>query len=328
MLIALAVVVAAAGCAGPSGTSASPSTPVARTSAGASPRTTHAPVADPEANPTSTARVSTVGLKPAAALPGAKRACRSGDPLANVYHPYRLQVVATCATVAGVVESIRHEDDGDFHIDLALDAPYRQMLDAANRTYQHGWLVLELVPADQTGCTVGQPPRPTSGSYDYGICTGADERPPSLGEHIWVTGPYVIDHWHNWTEIHPIWSMTTTRPSGTAQLARTTPTRSQTATATAGSRLTCAASMTNASPTRNSTTTVVVKTGAAGAQVSATAHYKSTSTAHSATAGSGGVAQIPFRIGQATLGYRVQVTVAVSAGSASATCSTAFVPTA
>ena len=297
-------------------------TPAASTPVAAA---TTAAAADPEANPTSTAPVSTVGLRPAAPLAGARKACRSGNPLANVYHPYRLQVVAACSTVGGVVETVRHEDDGDYHIDLAVDAAYRQMLDTGNRTYQHGWLVLELVPADQSGCTVGQPPRPASGTYDYGICTGADEAPPSVGQHIWVTGPYVIDHWHDWAEIHPVWSMSTTRPATSITLVRTSP--SPTQSAPASSTLACSASMTDATPTRYSTTTVVVRT-AAGADVSATAHYKSTSTTHTAVADGSGVARLPFMISGATLGYTVVVDVIATSGSAHATCSTSFTPTA
>lgn len=311
----------------PVAASSTPSVPstASATPAPTSTRTAAATAPDPEANPTSTARVSTVGLKPAAVLPGARKACRSGNPLANVYHPYRLQVVATCSTVAGVVESVRHEDDGDVHIDLAVDGAYRQMLDAGNRTYQHGWLVLELVPADQPGCVVGRPPRPATGTYDYGICTGADEATPRVGEHIWVTGPYVIDHWHGWTEIHPVWSITTTRPAASITLVRTSPTSAQAATQTA--HVTCSASMTDATPARYSTTTVVVR-ASPGAAVSATAHYRSTSTTHSATAGGSGVAQLPFRISGATLGYQVDVTVTATTAAGRATCSTSFTPTA
>jgi hypothetical protein len=270
--------------------------------------------------------VSTVGLKPAAALPGAKKACRSGDPLANVYHAYRLQVVARCSTVAGTVETIRHEDDGDYHIDLAVDGAYRQMLDAGNRTYQHGWLVLELVPADQSGCTVGQPPRPTLGTYDYGICTGADETPPRVGQHIWVTGPYVIDHWHNWAEIHPIWSMTTAKPTGPTPVVTSSPAPTKTASTTP--HLTCSASMTDARPTQYSTTTVVVRTGVSGTSVAAAAHYKSTTTTHTSTADGSGAARVPFKISRATLGYQVLVNVTVKAGGARATCLTSFTPSA
>jgi hypothetical protein len=135
--------------------------------------------------------------------------CRSGDPLANVYHEDRLSVVKPCMTVSGTVMSVTPEDDGDTHFDLALDAPYTSMLTPANASGQHGWLVVEIVPADKPGCTPGTPPRPAYGTYNYGICTGANEVNPSIGTHVQVTGPYVLDEDHGgWAEIHPVWAIT------------------------------------------------------------------------------------------------------------------------
>jgi hypothetical protein len=112
-------------------------------------------------------------------------------------------------TVTGTVMSVTPEDDGDTHFDLAVDTPYTSMLTAANESGQHGWLVVEIVPADKPGCTPGTPPRPTYGTYNYGICTGANETNPSLGTHVQVTGPYVLDEDHGgWAEIHPVWAIT------------------------------------------------------------------------------------------------------------------------
>lgn len=133
--------------------------------------------------------------------------CRSGNPLADVYHPDRLQVVTPCAQVSGVVETVRHEDDGDYHFDIALDPPDASYVNPENAKYQDGWLVAEIVPADEPGCTPGRAPRPASGTYDYGICTGADLGVPTVGSHVTVTGPYVIDHVHGWAEVHPVWRL-------------------------------------------------------------------------------------------------------------------------
>jgi hypothetical protein len=139
---------------------------------------------------------------PVAAVPGT--ACRP-DPLANVYHPTRLRVIQACVTVTGTVRSRRVEDDGDAHVDVALDDPFVGMLVSENFDHQHGWLVVEIVPADRPGCTVGQPPRPATGTYDYGICTGANVPTPNIGDHVSTTGPYVLDTHHGWAEIHPAW---------------------------------------------------------------------------------------------------------------------------
>ncbi len=138
--------------------------------------------------------------------------CRGGDPLANVYHPYRLHVEDPCLTVTGTVAYVRNEPDGDVHVDLSLPASEAHLLDAANVAHQDGQLVTEIVPADQPGCTVGQPPPlpPTayrSSSYDYGTCTGADVATPPLGARVSITGPYVVDADHGWMEIHPVWAI-------------------------------------------------------------------------------------------------------------------------
>jgi hypothetical protein len=141
-------------------------------------------------------------------------ACRPGDPLANVYHPNRLTVLNPCMTVSGTVASVTPENDGDTHFDLTLDPQYKGLLRPANYTAQHGRLVVEIVPADKPGCTPGKPPRPATGSYNYGICTGADETSPALGSRAYVTGPYVADDDHGgWAEVHPAWAISATPPA-------------------------------------------------------------------------------------------------------------------
>jgi hypothetical protein len=275
--------------------------------------------------------VDTSSVLAAPAASGAKNACRS-DPLANVYHPSRLQVISPCSTVSGIVESVRHEDDGDYHFDLALDSKYQSMLVDGNNTEQHGWLVVEIVPADESGCVKGEPPRPASGTYDYGVCTGANLQRPTLGQHVWVTGPYVIDTFHGWAEIHPAWAISTSAPTAAAApvpapqpAATTTAPKPAPTTAAPVAALSCSASMSNATPAQYTTTTVIVRT-AAGAYATATAHYKSTNTTNSATAGSNGVADIPFKISRATKGYTVMVDVTVSLNGRSASCTTSFTP--
>jgi len=152
-------------------------------------------------------------LSSSTAPPVSTTACRPGDPLANVYHPYRLQVRSDCMTVTGTVAYVRGEGDGDVHINLALPASESHLLDHDNYTYENGDLVAEVVPADQPGCTPGQPPPlpPTayrSTSYDYGTCTGADIATPPQGSQVRISGPYALDSDHGWMEIHPVWSVT------------------------------------------------------------------------------------------------------------------------
>lgn len=150
-------------------------------------------------------------------------ACRGGNPLANVYHPYRLIVKKGCLTVTGTVASIRYEDDGDIHVNLRLPLSEAGLLNHANLANESGDLVTEIVPADQPGCTQGKAPLSPHGSYDFGICTGADLRTPTIGSQVSVTGPYVLDADHGWMEIHPVWAVTTKSASSTFPM-KTSPT--------------------------------------------------------------------------------------------------------
>jgi hypothetical protein len=128
-------------------------------------------------------------------------------------------------TVSGTVAAVNHEDDGDYHINVNLDPPYAGLINSRNMSGEHGALVVEIVPADEAGCTVGQPPQPAHGTYDYGICTGANETAPAVGSHVAVTGPYVLDTAHGWMGIHPAWSISPfQQPATTPPLAPAPPT--------------------------------------------------------------------------------------------------------
>ena len=172
------------------------------------------PIMTPARNVSGTP-VATSGTASSPAFPPATStdpACRP-YPLANVYHPDRLKVLDSCKTVSGTVTLLRHEDDGDYHLNLAVDAQFAGLLNATNLSDNRGYLVLEIVPADQPGCPF---PAPSPG-YDYGQCTNTNLSLPPRGQHISVTGPYVLDQEHGWNEIHPIWAWTATEkvaPSG------------------------------------------------------------------------------------------------------------------
>ncbi|MHB8513719.1 MAG: hypothetical protein ACYDCC_16350 [Actinomycetota bacterium] len=132
-------------------------------------------------------------------------ACRSGNPLAHVYAPRRLQVHNPCVTVRGTVMKVKRELDFDIHIDIELDPEFSDMINDQNRAQQHGYLVLEIVPADQSICIFNK-----GHSTTWSLCTGADLPTPKLGEHISATGPYVTDLVHGWNEIHPVWDWSVT----------------------------------------------------------------------------------------------------------------------
>jgi hypothetical protein len=115
--------------------------------------------------------------------------------LSGVYHPSRLQVLDPCRRAAGRVELVRHEPDGDLHIDVALDLSYKNLLAPANYDRQHGDLVVEFMARD-----------------------GGHLPEPRVGQHIVLRGAWVDDTQHSWNELHPVWAVSLngapTRKSG------------------------------------------------------------------------------------------------------------------
>jgi hypothetical protein len=89
--------------------------------------------------------------------------------------------------------------------------------------------------------------------------------------------------------------------------------------------LSCHASMSNDSPVDYTEDTVEVTT-VPFAAVSAIAHYATTSTDEGGEADGSGNASVGYYISGATVGYPVSVSVTVTAGGQSATCSTSFTP--
>jgi hypothetical protein len=86
----------------------------------------------------------------------------------------------------------------------------------------------------------------------------------------------------------------------------------------------CSATVSNARPSRGTTTTVSVTSNQATTPVQIAIIYRTTTMTQSATTDSTGRANVVVPIGAATIGYTVDVTVAVGP----ARCSTAFTPAA
>src|SRR5256712_9257666 len=117
----------------------------------------------------------------------------------HVYHPYRLQIVKSCITASGTVDRVIEEADGDVHVRTILDQAYVNLTNSANDQYQYGDLVVEIIcvnPPSQMDAI------PACQDYTNQIPD------PSAGQHITITGPYVLDTDHyNWAEIHPVYSL-------------------------------------------------------------------------------------------------------------------------
>jgi hypothetical protein len=113
---------------------------------------------------------------------GAAAACPSaGRTLAGVYHPSRLVVLNPCEYAAGVVDDVRHEEDGDLHIIVHLASAYTHLLDGDNYSQQDGDLVVEFMARD-----------------------GGHLPAPSVGARLAMIGAWVLDSEHGWREIHPV----------------------------------------------------------------------------------------------------------------------------
>src|SRR5947209_18789331 len=132
--------------------------------------------------------------------------CTDPDGInSHVYHPSRLALVKSCITASGIVDRVLTENDGDLHVRLRLDPAYSNLTNNANNQYQYGDLVVEII-------CVG----PVSQADAVSACQGyANSIPvPDVGEHVTVSGPYVLDTEHyNWAEIHPVYTLTITGAS-------------------------------------------------------------------------------------------------------------------
>lgn len=122
----------------------------------------------------------------------------------HVYNPNRLQILRSCITVSGIVSSMpRREPDGDYHVWLHLDAVNASF--SNDPSVHNGDLVVEIIcalPITQ------QDAIPACQNYTNQITA------PQSGQHINVSGPYVLDTLHNWYEIHPAYSLKITPATG------------------------------------------------------------------------------------------------------------------
>lgn len=119
------------------------------------------------------------GPPPPTATGADARPCPSGDPLAGVYHPDRLQVLETCVRYSGTIRNLKHESDGDFHLYVIPDRGMERFLDDRSRDF--GDLIVELLP-------------------------GQTLPVPEPGQRVVFFGTWAYDTDHDWNEIHPVWA--------------------------------------------------------------------------------------------------------------------------
>ena len=112
----------------------------------------------------------------------------------HVYNPSRLQKLAPCIAVTGIIEESAADDDGDQHFLLKLDPGQDALVNERNRKKKNGDLVVEIVCVN-----------PISVKKAKSACVGYTNRIaiPAVGAHVRATGTHVIDSHNGWTEIHP-----------------------------------------------------------------------------------------------------------------------------
>jgi hypothetical protein len=117
----------------------------------------------------------------------------------HVYSPDRLRILEPCIAVTGRIDFIRHEKDGDYHIGLKLDPQFAGLTNSCNSTClngaEHGDLVVE--PVCMTTPTQSDAVSSCVGYHNPIVI-------PPIGSRVSMTGAYVLDLDHGWTEIHPL----------------------------------------------------------------------------------------------------------------------------
>jgi hypothetical protein len=111
--------------------------------------------------------------------------CKSGNVLAGASNAKDLRVLADCQDATGTVMHTKKMDDGDYKFFLNVDDPFKFLVNEKNNDKTEGFLVVEIVPADQN----------SAGAL------------PKEGDHVHVWGAWVTDKPKGWHEIHPTWKV-------------------------------------------------------------------------------------------------------------------------
>ncbi|HET7283383.1 MAG TPA: hypothetical protein VFI70_01740 [Nitrososphaeraceae archaeon] len=127
----------------------------------------------------------------------------------------RFIVVKQCVTITGTVVWTHYfNDDGDANFNVALDAPYKNMLAPGNYDIKY-------VPHNKPAIaalhieTVCQAPVTSNSSENVGACNGYDGPDfrsvlPKIGQHVMVTGRYLVEFPEvvgGLAELHPVYAI-------------------------------------------------------------------------------------------------------------------------
>jgi hypothetical protein len=114
----------------------------------------------------------------------------------KVYDNKRLHIINHNISVSGVIYEVKKSFDGDMHLTLKLDSASAQKVFLVNKNYtkQDSCLVVEIICGHSTIF-------PICYMFDNPILV------PKKGDKVMVTGAFVYDKRHNWTEIHPVYNL-------------------------------------------------------------------------------------------------------------------------
>jgi hypothetical protein len=118
-----------------------------------------------------------------------KAHCRQGNVLEGVNRQARFTVLSTCEQAVGIVYNMTgiKKEDGDYQFNLAVQKPYKKLLNEENIKQVQGMLVVEIIPIDQNSSSV---------------------QIPKNGDKIEGYGAWVTDNPKGWNELHPAWNIT------------------------------------------------------------------------------------------------------------------------
>ena len=121
----------------------------------------------------------------------------------HTYTPSRLTILQPCVTITGrVTYRFPNPLDGDYHIALLPDPQFASFKNKRDFTHPFGEIILE--PICQIPALLSIPRKACAGVH-------VPITIPRPGQHIQVTGVYVIDKENGGKEIHPVSVLTILR---------------------------------------------------------------------------------------------------------------------
>ena len=102
-----------------------------------------------------------------------------------------------CVHATGLVVEVAHEDDGDYHVWFTPDPAYSYLINSENHFQARPAMLAEITP----DCPLTSHPADAPAAAR---CPRSTLPIPVIGDHVSMSGPWVLDTDHGWREIHPV----------------------------------------------------------------------------------------------------------------------------